>query len=55
MEAAAMTIVLMLVPVTVGMGLIGLLAFWWTLKDGQYDDPAGDAARILTDDEDRPG
>ena len=50
-----MTIVLMLVPITVAMGLIGLLAFWWTLKAGQYDDPAGDAARILTDDDDRPG
>jgi cbb3-type cytochrome oxidase maturation protein len=51
-----MNIIMMLVPITVGMGLIGLLAFWWTLRNGQYDDPAGDAARILTDDDDdRPG
>jgi cbb3-type cytochrome oxidase maturation protein len=50
-----MTVIMILVPITVGMGLIGLLAFWWTLKNGQYDDPAGDAARILTDDDDRPG
>jgi cbb3-type cytochrome oxidase maturation protein len=50
-----MTVIMMLVPITVGMGLIGLLAFWWSLRDGQYDDPAGDAARILTDDDDRPG
>ena len=50
-----MTIILMLVPITVAMGLIGLLAFWWTLKHGQYDYPSGDAARILIDDqEDRP-
>jgi cbb3-type cytochrome oxidase maturation protein len=49
-----MTIVLMLVPITVVMGLIGLAAFWWTLKHGQYDDPAGDASRILIDDDDRP-
>ena len=32
--------------------LIGLGAFWWSVKDGQYDDPAGDAARILTDEPD---
>ncbi|MGZ3370953.1 MAG: cbb3-type cytochrome oxidase assembly protein CcoS [Caulobacteraceae bacterium] len=31
-----------------------MLAFWWTLKHGQYDDPAGDAVRILMDDEDGP-
>jgi cbb3-type cytochrome oxidase maturation protein len=30
-------------------------AFWWTLRAGQYEDPAGDAARILVDDpQDRP-
>ena len=50
-----MTIILMLVPITIAMGLIGLGAFWWTLKDGQYEDPAGDAARILMDDDDKPG
>jgi cbb3-type cytochrome oxidase maturation protein len=49
-----MTIVLMLVPITVAMGLIGLGAFWWTLKHGQYDDPVGDASRILMDDDDKP-
>lgn len=49
-----MTIVLMLAPVTLAMGLIGLGAFWWTLKNGQYEDPAGDASRILMDDDDRP-
>jgi cbb3-type cytochrome oxidase maturation protein len=49
-----MTIVLMLVPITVAMGLIGLISFCWTLEHGQYDDPAGDAERILMDDEDRP-
>jgi cbb3-type cytochrome oxidase maturation protein len=36
------------------MGLIGLGAFWWTLRSGQYEDPAGDAARILVDDGDKP-
>jgi cbb3-type cytochrome oxidase maturation protein len=50
-----MTIILMLAPITIAMGLIGLIAFWWTLKNGQYEDPAGDAARILVDDDDKPG
>ena len=50
-----MTIVLMLAPASIALGLIGLGAFWWSLKSGQYDDPAGDAARILLDDpDDRP-
>ena len=32
----------------------GLAAFVWSLRSGQYDDPAGAAARVLLDD-DRPG
>lgn len=50
-----MTIVLFLAPFSLGLGLMAVAAFWWTLKAGQYEDPAGDAARILVDDpEDRP-
>lgn len=50
-----MTIVLMLAPASIVLGLMALGAFWWSLKDGQYDDPAGDAARILIEDpDDRP-
>lgn len=45
-----MNILAYLIPVSLGLGAIGLLAFLWTLKHGQYDDPAGDAARILRDD-----
>jgi cbb3-type cytochrome oxidase maturation protein len=52
---AAMNIVLILAPASVFLALIGLAAFWWTLRDGQYDDPLGDASRILVDDgTDRP-
>ena len=44
-----------LAPFSLGLGLMGLGAFWWSLRSRQYDDPAGDAARILVDDpEDRP-
>jgi cbb3-type cytochrome oxidase maturation protein len=50
------TIVLLLAPASLLIALIGLGAFWWTLKSGQYEDPAGDAARILTRDyDDAPG
>ena len=50
-----MNVVLFLAPFSVMLGGIGLLAFWWTLKSEQYEDPAGDAARILIDDgDDRP-
>lgn len=50
-----MNIFMMLAPMSVFLGLIGVGAFWWTLRHGQYDDPAGDSARILLDDpEDRP-
>jgi cbb3-type cytochrome oxidase maturation protein len=50
-----MNIFMMLAPMSVFLGLLGVAAFWWTLRHDQYDDPAGDAARILLDDpEDRP-
>ena len=47
-----MGIILILAPILMALGLAGLGAFWWTLRSGQYDDPAGDAARILIDDAD---
>lgn len=50
-----MNIVVFLAPFSIGLGLIALGAFWWTLRADQYEDPVGDAARILVDDpEDRP-
>jgi len=42
-----------LVPVALGLGLIGLLSFMWSLNNGQYEDLEGSAERILLDD-DRP-
>ena len=51
-----MSILLFLAPASVLLGLLGLGAFWWTVRNGQYDDPDGDAARILNDDpDDQPG
>ncbi|WP_068878603.1 MULTISPECIES: cbb3-type cytochrome oxidase assembly protein CcoS [unclassified Phenylobacterium] len=50
-----MNIVLFLAPFSLGLGLMAVAAFWWSLKAGQYEDPVGDAARILVEDpEDRP-
>ncbi len=47
-----MTIILLLAPFSLLLALIGLGAFWWTVRNGQYDDPLGDAERILLSDGD---
>ncbi|MEN9719041.1 MAG: cbb3-type cytochrome oxidase assembly protein CcoS [Pseudomonadota bacterium] len=41
----------LLIPIALGMGGVGLLAFFWALRRGQFDDLDGAAARILIDDE----
>lgn len=41
-----------LIPVSLFLGLVGLGAFYWMLKRGQFDDPDGDAHRILREDYD---
>lgn len=43
-----------LVPIAIGLGLIGLASFMWTLKNGQYDDLQGAAERILFEAQDGP-
>ena len=48
-----MTGLLYLIPLALVMGLLGLGAFIWSIRSGQFDDPKGAATRILTDD-DRP-
>ncbi len=50
-----MTILLYLIPVALVLGGLGLAAFLWALKSGQYEDMEGAANRILfDDDEDKP-
>lgn len=44
-----MDILIILIPAALGLGLIGLGAFLWSLKNGQYDDLDGAAHRILLD------
>jgi len=45
-----MNILVILVPCSLALGLGALAAFLWTLRHNQYDDPQGDAERILLDD-----
>jgi len=47
-----MEILTILIPVSLFLGFLGLLGFWWTLRADQYDDPEGDAQRFLSDDYD---
>jgi cbb3-type cytochrome oxidase maturation protein len=46
-----MTILLVLVPIALMLGLLGLAAFLWALRNGQYEDLEGAAMRILSDDD----
>jgi cbb3-type cytochrome oxidase maturation protein len=41
-----------LIPIALFLGLLGLAAFLWAMRSGQYDDLDGAAERILFDDED---
>jgi len=45
-----MTVLLFLIPIALCMGGLGLAAFLWALKSGQYEDMEGAAQRILFDD-----
>jgi cbb3-type cytochrome oxidase maturation protein len=46
-----MEVLVFLVPLALMLGLIGLTAFLWSLKSGQYDDLDGAAWRAISDDE----
>jgi cbb3-type cytochrome oxidase maturation protein len=46
-----MNVLVYLVPMAVGLGLIGLIAFLWALRSGQYSDVEGAALRVLSDDD----
>lgn len=46
-----MSVLVYLVPAALGLGLLGLAAFLWSLKSGQYEDLDGAAVRPLSDDD----
>jgi cbb3-type cytochrome oxidase maturation protein len=45
-----MSILLYLIPAALFLGLLGLGAFIWAVRSGQYEDLDGAAGRILFDD-----
>jgi len=47
-----MNVILYLIPIAFTLGLLGLAAFFWAMKNGQFDDLDGAAYRVLRDDED---
>jgi cbb3-type cytochrome oxidase maturation protein len=42
---------LYLIPIALFLGLLGLGAFMWAMRSGQFDDLDGAAERILHDEE----
>ncbi len=46
-----MEVLVILVPLALTLGAIGLAGFLWSLKSGQYDDLDGAAWRAIADDE----
>ncbi len=48
-----MTVLGILIPAALLLGAIGLGAFVWSLKSGQYDDLDGASMRILDDEREK--
>lgn len=46
-----MSILIYLMPIALFLGVVGLLAFLWSLKNKQFEDLDGEASRILFSDE----
>jgi cbb3-type cytochrome oxidase maturation protein len=44
-----MNVLTYLIPISLVLGGLGLLAFIYTVRSYQYDDPEGDSRRILND------
>lgn len=47
-----MTNLMLLIPAALLLGGLGLAAFIWALRSGQFDDLDGASMRILNDDDD---
>ena len=46
-----MDVLIFLIPIALLLGFLGLAAFLWSLKSGQYEDLEGAKWRILEDDD----
>lgn len=42
-----MNLLAWLIPLALGMGIVGLIAFLWSVRSGQLEDLDGAAARVL--------
>lgn len=42
-----MNVLVVLIPISLFLGLLGLIGFLWTIRSHQYEDPVGEASRIL--------
>ncbi|MGE0653275.1 MAG: cbb3-type cytochrome oxidase assembly protein CcoS [Alphaproteobacteria bacterium] len=49
-----MSVVPFLIVISICLGIVGLVAFFWSLRSGQYEDLDGAAERILFDDDEGP-
>ncbi|HEX2019152.1 MAG TPA: cbb3-type cytochrome oxidase assembly protein CcoS [Aurantimonas sp.] len=49
-----MNLLVFLIPVALGLGALGLVAFIWSLNSGQFDDLDGSAERMLDDESPEP-
>lgn len=50
-----MDVLMYLIPISLFLGGVGLAGFVFTVRSRQYDDPQGNAERILRDDwDDKP-
>jgi cbb3-type cytochrome oxidase maturation protein len=47
-----MNVLVFLIPLALALGGLGLAAFLWSLKQGQYEDLDGAAWRIIAEDGD---
>ena len=47
-----MEVLVFLIPIALGLGGLGLAAFIWALRSGQFEDLDGAAMRILNEDKD---
>ena len=48
-----MNVLLYLIPIALTLGIVGLFAFFWAAKNGQFEDLDGASHRMLRDEEDR--
>lgn len=46
-----MDLLIYFIPIAIFLGLVGLVAFLWAMKSGQFEDMDGAGMRILIDDE----